>query len=567
MISTRLTKLVLVLLVLGVSALVGWRLIHAPGEPAQGRVVLEPGGQGSAPAVDAELDAEVADLSTDGPAEERESIEIPGDVETDARSAGAPSDDDARTHTLRIQVNGPDGAPVPGCPVAVTIQEPSTPYLVFDLLTDSSGLAAVGVPGGSYYVTANGPRRTPAQGEAIADLSMGYLERVVVVEEDVEKTFVLRRLSASLEVEVVDDLGAPVEGVKVRVASWAQRSGSTDAEGRMVAERLLPGRAVVRLDVDEGVGVALDDSSKVRTLDVLENRRSRVRFVLKRYGAVKIRIAAPLADHGTSVVGDPSEPAGLLVTPLDRSSGGKRKSQRVTMGEFHVFSDLAPGLYSVEASFKADSELGLLRDLAPVEVLPGEVTERTLEAIRFSGHVSGRLLQRDGRPAAGVFVIIRPLLSEKVRLQDAQVKSGRSDDKGRFAISGLREGPHEIQLNVDHLKDVNYALPDPSAPFFEFRIPGPELVITLDPGATIAGRLGEGAGQLPKEQKPAQLEIDRYRFPSAQSFPIEDGEVTIRHLRAGPYRLRWLNAAGESLREERVVVPDGGEVSVVFGER
>jgi hypothetical protein len=120
-----------------------------------------------------------------------------------------------------------------------------------------------------------------------------------------------------------------------------------------------------------------------------------------------------------------------------------------------------------------------------------------------------------------------------------------------------------IRLNVNQLSDVNYAWP--VEPHEAIQVPGPDLVKTLDRGASILGKIHENARDLAKGQKPVKLEIDRYRLPRPKSFRIKDGKVTIRHLRAGHYRLRWLNAAGEPVSEEQVVVPEGADVDVEFG--
>src|SRR5262249_30038707 len=122
----------------------------------------------------------------------------------------------------------------------------------------------------------------------------------------------------------------------------------------------------------------------------------------------------------------------------------------------YEFLNLPAGVYTVSASRPGfvSVEYGQQRALEPgepIELGRGEVRDRIDLSLPVPAAVTGRILDFEGDPVAGADVRVLQMRYElgRRRLVDvAGVAPRRSDDRGRYRLSGLPPGEYIVRALV-----------------------------------------------------------------------------------------------------------------------
>ena len=242
-----------------------------------------------------------------------------------------------------------------------------------------------------------------------------------------------------------------------------------------------------------------------------------------------------------STTGVPSEP---------RRSSGKGTQFRHSLGRF-VLDDLAPRSYFLRVL--AD---GYELHETALELASAEDRRLDIELSHGEG-VSGRLIDRAGRPEAGarVFPVTAEELGKPIQrrggsfhtfrydgmpyaesFERAWAEEVRTDSGGRFVLSGMPRGP--LLLRVEHGDFLFEDLPGLDVPAGGIELGTVELVR----GSTLEGAVFDADG-LP--MRSSSIELTRLREDETEArdksvyFQVEkDGRFSKSGLRAGRYRLR-----------------------------
>jgi hypothetical protein len=261
---------------------------------------------------------------------------------------------------------------------------------------------------------------------------------------------------------VVDELGAPCEGVVVR-ANAERRSGQsekTGPDGAFVVDGLTPGAHL--LDLAGGGWALAGDPPQVDAGD------AGVSLVALRPG----RIAGRIVD---SASGRPVDRFTVRSSP-DWTRGGGVFDMGFELGgvEYHdpdgrfVLEGIRPGNHVITAKAPARVE-----ERMPVTVTSGATTEVTIP-LELAGIVVGRVLDTAGNPVEGATVTWERIRKdgeppEEQVVQDIgfafavsmdggggagiQIRGfgdgpARTDAEGRFRLDGIADG--EVRLRVRH---------------------------------------------------------------------------------------------------------------------
>ena len=252
---------------------------------------------------------------------------------------------------------------------------------------DAEGRFAIsGLEEGSYTV------RASLEDELAQTSARAMLERVEAGGPEVALD-----LMAPLGFEgvVLDDLGEPVTAFRLRVESVedggpTERQAFENEEGRFRFARVGPGSWEVRAEAagyiqPEPVELALPDGGGELTLTLL--RTASVS------GVVLDSTGAPVA--GASVRGgDGSSSSFGGGPPWGRDRGPRAETD--AEGRF-ALDDLQPGSFELHAQAEGWADSEALR----MELIPGQVREELVLALRVGGRIEGQVLTPEGDPIAG----------------------------------------------------------------------------------------------------------------------------------------------------------------------
>jgi 5-hydroxyisourate hydrolase-like protein (transthyretin family) len=318
---------------------------------------------------------------------------------------------------------------------------------------------------------------------------------------------------ASLSVRVKwSSTGAPAAEVNVNVLEWssthpfaARRHATTDSAGRAHFEDVLPGSIAVGIDRAEGVSA---------TVKAGEQRELELEI------PAGIRVLGRVEDaRGQSVAG-----ARIWLSDHANSSSGALVAR----------SD-ASGAFVVEHVGDSRSIAAFADDFAPSaqrDVLAGprKTFEVTLVLERRGGALAGRVLDPQGQPLSGAYVLVG---DENVgRRRDAQgrwitgapAQQVLTDDAGRFALANLAPGTATIAV-----RHTTFAPWRGAAQVVEGETA--QLEARLELGATLEGTV-RGADGLPAAR--VFIGVGRYGdFASSMTRTDESGAFLLEGLAAG----------------------------------
>jgi hypothetical protein len=304
------------------------------------------------------------------------------------------------------------------------------PLSVLTMVPDAAGAVSFeAVLPGTYQVSVECQRGEPLP---------AYEPIKVAGVENLERTWLVRRLSATLVGVVVDDNGKPVEGADVSAMS-STSSTTTDDRGRFVLDALDPDKeyevvaSQLQFDTDArekakpgnkdlrlvlGRGATLTGEVKNKAGDLLAN----VQVVLD---------TAPKTDQveidGRVIVTTTKVTSTVATTGLD--------SRFISHG-------LAPGRHEVFPLQTWWSDTGdEANDQArvSVELKPGETTEVSLVLVPPKGTLRGRVVDESGNPISDAFVQVDRMASSIYWFRGDEPML--TDTDGSFALSGLPAGP------------------------------------------------------------------------------------------------------------------------------
>ena len=140
------------------------------------------------------------------------------------------------------------------------------------------------------------------------------------------------------------------------------------------------------------------------------------------------------------------------------------------------FINIPPGLYQLQAArsgylprdggtlplFKADVRVG---DKANPNAFPVSFEKHQLNpivAIRMveEGTIGGRVRDADGQPRSGIKVTVARLYTQNGVSRFSELKSGETDDSGKYEVHGLRPGKYLARIDDNpssEIPDVQFA--------------------------------------------------------------------------------------------------------------
>lgn len=353
--------------------------------------------------------------------------------------------------------------------------------------------------------------------------------------------------------QVIDENGRkPVPGAAVRVTAAPDAVVRTDAEGRF--QLAAPGRRRFELEV-AAPGYLLKRalvtrpqlvSRKIGTLTLVRAGRLRGRVVDPQgrpLGDVEV-LAVPQGSLGPRAF-SPSDPV------ADRTKTDPQ-------GRFELGHLRPEQGYEVRASRTGTLPAARSATVGDAAAPPRELTL----VLAPSRSARGKVQDPDGKPIAGAEAAVRPALrpgSPDTDTGDTEAPAVQSDARGVFSIPELPAA--EVELTVRRKGYAAAVLP-------ALRIPagsGPaDLgVVTLRPGATLAGRVIDQRGRAVAGGEVFLLEepagpngIDRAlkdRKPAAATGP--DGRFSIEDLAKGSPVHVAVRAAGYLVAQVRAVRP------------
>lgn len=141
--------------------------------------------------------------------------------------------------------------------------------------------------------------------------------------------------------------------------------------------------------------------------------------------------------HGQVLLSGQKTPIGDVDVHV--MSGGLGSSRTTAKGEFE-FNHVPPGRYGLVLSPWS----GYVSDDQIVQVRPGEEVRDVRILARLPGTISGRILNGDGAPLAGIIVsAIRAASGDRRHLPDRGMAGiCTSDDRGEYLLEGLKSGEY-----------------------------------------------------------------------------------------------------------------------------
>lgn len=396
--------------------------------------------------------------------------------------------------------------------------------------TDASGRFALVAVDPARWVGARAADFRPSELVLVAPLVPG-------AGGEVDLELVLVPGGGALAGTVRDASGAPAAGALVRIglpsdaparaAALAARARPVpltlraDAEGRFTARGLSVGELPVAARA-EGHAVAA----------------ARVELGAGRTAHVDLHLERAAVVAGTLRLPDGAPAAGTVVTALKGTSFGDPETSTGLDGTFEL-EGVRPGevaLRALRRAWTGDGRSGRVE--GRVHVGPG--ARARWDAVLSAGAtLAGRALDEDGGPLSGWNV--RALLLEPyARLSGL----ARTDEQGRFSISGAPDAAHRLELVRDHpATGLAWAAVAPVQPGDE------AVLLAVDratrPSALVTGTvLGPDGEPLPAEI--VAIAVGRSGYVTATAG--DAGRFELEPLPPGEYRLR-VSPAGRVHRE------------------
>jgi hypothetical protein len=361
------------------------------------------------------------------------------------------------------------GAPVPGLVVLATLDD--RPVAAARNGEDGRFVLR-GLAAGALSLSASGPRHaTPG---AVA-LDLGIAEQVQGVEIVVDGAFTISGV-------VVDGQGQPVGGVVVGGASRGlvsivRAASPTAGDGRFELQGALPGRW--SLDASGESVLPLFDGPEV-TVDGAD------------VVGIEVRV-----DRGVTLRGR-VEPAQQATVVLDTPAGGSRELETVLTLQGTRTRTAADGAFTILAAPSGSLRLVATGDDGATGELPIELATRSIDGLvvplvpRPALH--GTLVDDGGAPVEGARVLVSPR-GEPWRA----ARSAPSGADGRFTVTGLARGPHEVEVRDDRGR-LAIAAARPALPLTITSVPVQTMQLIVDRGAgEIRGVVLDAAGHPAKD--------------------------------------------------------------------
>lgn len=329
-------------------------------------------------------------------------------------------------------VRDQDGAPVPGAQVSASIEAAGVDP-TRETVSDGQG---------NFRIDPLLPGQATVWATAKGYLQPTHAPRVLVSLDQAAQVELKLERAAVLSGVVVDEEGAPVQGVKVvgAVSLKGGDDGTTGPDGRFT---LSVGTGPVRFTAQHA---GFRDHASTPTAPA-----SGVRIVLQRGLQLRGRV---LDEAGTPV-------KGARVMALAPGKGGEDEKdlERVTEsgpgGTFHL-GGLEPGAFLLAALVEEEEggqramRMGATRVVLPFD---GELTVR----LKAGASIRGVVVDQHGQPAPGIELMAMlegvsggpaPPVDEMVALLESGAPFGqaRTGEEGRFEIRNLRPGRFELSV-------------------------------------------------------------------------------------------------------------------------
>lgn len=357
-------------------------------------------------------------------------------------------------------------------------------------------------------------------------------ETTVEVPADQDPGEIAVRLSrgGTLTGLVRDAAKAPVPGANIMVMKGfggELQSAATGPDGRYTIEKLSPGTYSAIRQPDDGriiIGMGMKQvtikEGEITTLDFDEASKHQVTGRILRSGK-------------------PVGNVNVIFFQGDGRAGGAMKTTSADAeGRYSIGVD-APGPYTVAVSG------GMMFGGSQATVVVPDAPTATIDVQLKSGAITGRVVDPDGKPVAGAFLIAR-LDAETAR---GGAGSAQSGSDGGFAIEGIDDGTYRVTANAS-----GYA----TAEVFPVKVAPEEatapIELRLEKGRTLRGRVvdprGNGIEGAYVYYAPSGV-VQTTSFPT---FTDVNGSFVLALPGAGSYDLA-ASAAGLAPAIARGVVP------------
>lgn len=277
-----------------------------------------------------------------------------------------------------------------------------------------------------------------------------------------------------LRVHVTDPNGEPVVGAQVSVYAGYSSQDKTDTAGMATVSGLKVTKNAQLSVHKDGYGYYNEPFELTTSLQSVK------RVMLHR----EARVSGLVVDTN----GNPVEGVAVALTPTDlgeeeawrRSAGSNSTSPD---GSFEI-KQINPGSYAVKASeIQSDFRLQRIPEsqkpqpTLPLRLAEGDIIENfRVVYVRTGGSISGRTVDADGNAVSGVEI--------GAFRQGIHWASTVSDDDGTFILADLPVNRYTIGFSK---------LGFTSPPEFDASTGASNLVVTMLPGVSIAGRVVEAA--------------------------------------------------------------------------
>ncbi len=418
---------------------------------------------------------------------------------------------------LRGRVVGPDDEALAWVQVSMLVHR--------DVLHSTSvhrEAFAVSAPDGSFEIPLPGPRGVSWSTRRVEARAAGWVTSVTELDpgdDDASEVRVIRLTrGAVVEGTVATEDGEPISDACVTWAPYGDAIAvATDAVGRYRIEGVPAGQGTVLIrhpdflprDVDD---VVAEEGRTIEVSTLLERGESIHGTVVDAAGrpSANATVWGELQD-GTQDVPIYFGPRYSDVVVTDRT--GAFVARGLPPGRFEL-SAFAPGAAPAEPVVVATGERAVTLRLGPL----------------FS--ITGRVRLRGGAPVRNALVTI-------LRWDQDERDEVRTRADGTFVLPDVDEGTHQLRIQRGAWYEPNIV----SEVVDDVEAGGPPLEITVEPGATIEGRvLVSGGIQRARGRVSCWPAVESddpsQEDTSSESTPIEaDGSFRLVGLRPGRYRV------------------------------
>ena len=437
--------------------------------------------------------------------------------------------------TLRGQVLGEDGEPIPDVDVAVTLRGALAQVVdeLREAKTDAEGRFEL-------------PHVLTGRLLQITAKPEGWRAGKLILEEKLRDDQVLDRLvlrcsrGETMEGRVVYPDGAPAVGAKVVVStdlssvepammgaaasSAMQSEVETDEEGRFWLQGLAEGKFKI------GAGIEVEEGAHAGSWEArLSGVQSGSEGVL-----LELQGLSPLR----GLVSTPSElPIGSFTVRRTLSGSGgmmgigaeRRQKQfdELEDGGF-TMENVSPGVWEVIVSAEGFARSAMVE----VEVPAAADAEPPMFEIVPAAGVSGTVFDAAGKPVSGATVTLEQDLGQRMKAAfGGPEPTANTDHEGKFLLEGLEPGGQSILARMTGFAS---SAPRPVELASGERVEGVDLELRL--GGTIVGEvLGEDGDPHPGRMVIVQVVPNYNRQYIATSGP--DGEFRFDHLEPGSWQI------------------------------